>query len=80
MTTAVASNEMARKTAQTPPEPEPTIRVTIVNLKGSASEREYISGLSRRTGVSVSEIVRRGIALWAVKRKEATPPEDWIEA
>jgi len=75
MTVAVASEPMARKAAPPPPEPEPD-RVTIINLKGSPAERDHLKRVSRNTGVPISEIVRRGSAMWMKSRGEGVP-EGW---
>ncbi len=60
------------------PEPEPVDdRTTVVNVKGTPLEREDLKGLSIRTGVPISEIARRGIAMWAVSRG-LKPPDAWV--
>ncbi len=51
-------------------------RVTLLNLKGSEEERDFIRSMSDDSGVSASEIVRRGLAMWATKRGY-TPPKGW---
>jgi hypothetical protein len=66
---------MAKKRAAQPTGPD--ARVTVLNVKGSVQERDYLHQLSRSTGVSAAEIARRGIALWAKKRGYATPA-DWV--
>lgn len=52
-------------------------RVTLVNLKGTEEEREWLQHLSRVTGVTLSEIARRGVALFAVSRG-VKPPDGWV--
>ncbi len=67
-------DQMARK-ANPPPPPDPS-RVTVINVKGSDEERAFMQEMSRDTGVSISEIVRRGVAMWAASRG-FSPPADW---
>lgn len=66
------------KPKRPPPAPEPTDdRTTLLNVKGSPLEREELKALSTRTGVPISEIARRGIAMWAVSRG-LKPPDSWV--
>lgn len=64
--------DMAKKTSK------PAARLTVLNIKGSLKEKEYIQALSLETGVSISEITRRSIAAWAVKRGAKKAPSDWV--
>ena len=61
------------------PIPEPD-RVSLINLKGDVEEREFLRKLSVQTGMSVSEIARRGMAMFAVKRgsSRSSLPDNWI--
>lgn len=66
------------KPKKPPPVPEPIDdRTTVLNVKGSTLERDELRALSVRTGVSISEIARRGIAMWAVSRG-LKPPDAWV--
>ncbi len=69
---------MAKKKASVPPPPEE--RVTVLNMKGSPADRNYLRSLSRLTGVPAAEIARRGIAMWASQRGVLAPPADWVGA
>jgi hypothetical protein len=56
----------------------PTVAgVTLLNLKGSERERDYVHELSMASGVPMAEIVRRGIAMWASSRG-ISPPANWV--
>lgn len=68
---------MAKKKTTGPAEEE---RVTVLNLKGSVAERNYLRSLSRITGVPAAEIARRGMAMWAAQRGVLAPPADWVGA
>lgn len=70
------STAMAKRPAP-PPEPTEEDRVTVLNVKGSVAEREGIRAISRASGVPISEIARRGIAMWAKKRGLKGLPDDW---
>ncbi len=67
---------MAKKKVKEPVELDE--RVTVLNLKGSVKERDYLKNVSRITGVPAAEIARRGIAMWIVKRDVPPPPSDWM--
>jgi hypothetical protein len=58
---------------------EAVSQLTLLSLKGLESEKEFLKALSRKTGVSASEIARRGMAMWATKRGAHNLPENWIE-
>jgi hypothetical protein len=51
-------------------------RVTLLNLKGSVKEKDYLTQLSHETGVPLSEIARRSIAMWATGRRQPVL-EEW---
>jgi hypothetical protein len=70
-----AATMAKKKKAVSPAEDE---RVTLLNLKGSEAERNYLRSLSQITGVPASEIARRGMAMWAKKRGVLAPPADWV--
>lgn len=53
--------------------------VTLLNLKGSPADRAMLQQLSRLTGVPVSEIARRGLAMWARSRGFEPPPGWTVE-
>ena len=40
-------------------------RVTVINLKGTPEQREYVEKLSRKTMIPASRIVRAALDLWA---------------
>lgn len=66
------------KPKKPPPQPEPIDdRTTVLNIKGTLTERDELKALSTRTGVPISEIGRRGIAMWAVSRG-LKPPDSWV--
>ena len=73
------STVMVKKTPAPAPSPPEDDRVTVLNLKGLTSEKDFIKTLSRKTGVSASEIARRGMAMWAVSRGFRDLPENWVE-
>ncbi len=50
-------------------------RVTIMMLKGSPEYREWLSGLSKRTLIASTAIVRDALAKWARDRGSPEPPE-----
>ena len=64
-----------KKTNGPPPSGE---RVTVLNIKGSVAERDYLHRLSRATGVPAAEIARRGMAMWAAGRGVPAPPAHWV--
>jgi hypothetical protein len=72
MLAATREEQMAKKKAVPPP------RVTLINLKGTRAEKDFLDRLSRITGVPISEIARRGMARWAVEDGRLAPPEDWL--
>lgn len=66
---------MAKKAAAVPEPADP--RVTLLNLKGTEEEKEALRQASQKTGVSTSEITRRGISMWMTKRG-LVPPDGWV--
>jgi hypothetical protein len=67
---------MARK--KEAPSPPPKIVegfVSIINLKGTAAYRDWLSGLSKKTHIPAAVIVRLALAEWAVKNGHPSPPE-----
>jgi hypothetical protein len=79
MQTAIGGMEMAKKRKKPEPAAEAE-RVSLINLKGTSEERAFLRDLSRKTGVPIATIVRRGAALWAASRGGSLQaPADWIE-
>lgn len=60
--------------ASKPPPPEE--RVTLLNFKGSLDERAALEEIRKETGVSLTEMARRGMAMWIISRG-LEPPEGW---
>ena len=52
-------------------------RVTLLNLKGSEEEKDALNSASKETGVPLSLIARRGMAMW-FKSRGLTPPANWV--
>jgi hypothetical protein len=52
-------------------------RVTIVNLKGSMEQREWLDHIARETMIPASRIVRAALSAWAKKR--GYPPMPGME-
>lgn len=44
---------------------EPTPRTTIINLKGTDAQAEWLEGVHRKTHLSKTMIVRLALAAWA---------------
>jgi hypothetical protein len=59
------------------PKPDPHGRVTIVNLKGSMEQREWLDHIARETMIPASRIVRAALSAWAKKR--GYPPMPGME-
>lgn len=57
------------------PKPDEHGRVTAVNLKGSAEYREWLTGLSEKTHITASTLVRLGLIEMAKRYKYPAPPE-----
>ena len=49
--------------------------VSIINLKGTAAYRGWLSGLSKKTHIPAAVIVRLALAEWALKNGHPSPPE-----
>lgn len=54
------------------------VQPTVLNVKGSRAEKEYLQRLSKVTGVSLAEMTRRAVATWAESRALPPAPEGWI--
>lgn len=67
------SGMVKKKKPVTPPADD---RVTVVNLKGLASERDALQRFTRKTGISASQAVRRGLAMF-MSLHGFEPPADW---
>jgi hypothetical protein len=52
-------------------------RVTLLNLKGSPEEKAVLDDAIAETGVSLSVMTRRGLAMW-LKSRNLTPPASWV--
>ncbi len=87
MSAAAARKPTAKTTPRKAARPKPASapqreddRLVILNMKGRDEERAVLAQLSRETGVPLTVIARRGIALWMAKRKTKTQPlPDWVE-
>jgi hypothetical protein len=67
---------MARKKEAPAPPPKASRGfVSIINLKGSAAYRDWLSGLSKKTHIPAAMIVRLALADWAKQNGHASPPE-----
>jgi hypothetical protein len=67
---------MARKKVVPAPAPETSGGfVSIINLKGSAAYRGWLSGLSKKTHIPAAAIVRLALAEWASRNGHPSPPE-----
>ena len=49
--------------------------VSIINLKGSAAYRDWLSGRSKATLIPAAAIVRLALAEWASRNGHPRPPE-----
>lgn len=50
-------------------------RLSVINLKGSPEYRDWLNGLSEKSLISTSVIVRDALAMWAEKRGYEAPPK-----
>jgi hypothetical protein len=66
----------AKRKAQPPAKGQaavaPSARVTIINLKGTQEQADWLDAARRKTHISKSVIVRLGLGLWA--EKSGLPP------
>ena len=77
MTPALGERPMARKTGKTKAAQFEDERVTLLNLKGTPAERDLLAEVSRKTGVPLTTIARRGIAMWIASQAKMKAPEGW---
>ena len=52
--------------------PAPSARLTIINLKGTQEQADWLEAARRKTHISKSVIVRLGLSLWA--EQNGLPP------
>jgi len=57
-----------------PKKGEPLLR-PVISMKGSEELRDWLLDVSLETGISQTNIVRRGLAAWAEKHGHPLPPE-----
>jgi hypothetical protein len=55
------------KRVPTPATPAQPTRTTIINLKGSEAQAEWLEAVHRKTHIAKSVIVRLALTLWAEK-------------
>lgn len=56
---------------------EPAARTTIINLKGTEAQAEWLDAVNKKTHIPKTTIVRLALALWAEKNGHpAFPSED----
>lgn len=78
-TIEIDEDVMAKKKAVSPPPPEPDEdRVTILNLKGSVADRDYLRSVVKKTGVPAATIARRSMAAWVRQTYGIEPPASWL--
>lgn len=65
---------MAKKAGR-PPNPEPSERVTIVNLKGTVEYRQWLYDFSEATHIPASTLVRLGLIALAKEHGREAPPK-----
>jgi hypothetical protein len=75
---SVAGATMARskpRLAGKTPDPIPTSRTTIINLKGSEEQARWLEAIRRKTHISKTVIVRLALKLWAEQNEHEPFPE-----
>ena len=55
-----------------PPEPNQAPRITIINLKGSETQADWLEAVHKKTHIAKSVIVRLALTLWA--ERNGHPP------
>ncbi len=66
---------MAKKQTSRPAPSSDGEFVSVINLKGSVSLKEWLSGISKKTHIPAAAIVRLGLGEWAKKHGHEAPPE-----
>ena len=70
--TATMARPKGRPKRITTPEPAPAARVTIINLKGTQLEADWLDDVNKKTHIPKAAIVRLALAEWA--RQNGHPP------
>ena len=65
---------MARTNAKPRPTKAEPSRTTIINLKGSTDQAEWLESVHRKTHLSKTVIVRLALRLWAEQNQHAPFP------
>ena len=55
-------------------EPIPTPRTTIINLKGTEAQAEWLEGVHRKTHIAKSVIMRLALSEWAERHSHPAFP------
>jgi hypothetical protein len=76
---AVMARPKGRPKSERAAVPAQTPRITIINLKGSEEQSEWLEKMHRRTHLSKSVIVRLALALWAEQNKHPSFPSSESE-
>jgi hypothetical protein len=64
-----------KKSASKPATVKRTAQPSVINLKGSDDYRAWLAGVSKKTHIASTVIVRLALAEWASKHGHAAPPE-----
>jgi hypothetical protein len=51
------------------------VRISVYNLKGSPEYRDWLNGLSKKSLINSSAIIRDALSRWAKERGYPDPPE-----
>lgn len=76
---AVMARPKGRPKGKTPATPVQTQRTTIINLKGSEEQSDWLEKMHRRTHLPKSVIVRLALALWAERNDHPAFPSSESE-